>query len=129
MFLVPRRRSSTFHYMSWDLVRPYAAATASVALPFLSGCSDDLDAAAFATAKCTNAIHGDLGLPESDTSLDIDEVFVQGSDVERTVTGQWTHPAKGGGLFTCSVVPDPTEKLRVLRVTRIDVQSTPAQLI
>lgn len=111
--------------MSRAHVRPYAAATAAVALLVLSGCSDDLDAAALATAKCTNAVHGDLGLPESDTSLDTDEVFVQGSDPERTVTGQWTHPAKGSDLFTCSVVPDPADKLRGLRVTRIDVQSAP----
>ena len=109
--------------MTAALMKPCAAATASVGLLLLlSGCSDDLDAAALAAAKCTNAVHRDLGLPEGDASLDTDEVFVEGSDPERTVTGRWTHPSKGQGLVTCGVVPDPSDELRGLRVTRIDVQ-------
>ena len=73
--------------------------------------------------KCTRAVSTELTLPEGDTNLNLTGVFVEGTDAERTVEGRWVHPTKGEGPFTCVVVPDANDKLRGLRVIRIEVQA------
>jgi hypothetical protein len=88
----------------------------------LAACGEpETDAAAVAAAKCASAVHDELGLAESDTSLDTSDVGVTGDDAERRVEGRWQVSDGGSGRFTCVVVPDESDKLRGLRVTDLDV--------
>ena len=105
-------------------LRSVATATVGLCLPvLLSGCANRLEAAEVAAAKCTRAVSTELTLPEGDTNLNLTGVFGEGTDAERTVEGRWVHPTKGEGPFTCVVVPDANDKLRGLRVIRIEVQA------
>ena len=87
----------------------------------LAGCGADTHAAALASAECASAVHDDLGLAESDTSLRTSDVTVGGDDDERRVAGRWEVPDGREGEFTCVVVPDDSNRLRGLRVTDLDV--------
>lgn len=99
-----------------------AAAASLATLLALTACADGLDEAAVAAAKCASAVHGELGLSNTDTSLDTTEIQVHGSASERTVTGRWSHSAEGAGGYTCVVVPDASDKLRGLRVISLKVE-------
>jgi hypothetical protein len=87
----------------------------------LAGCGPDLDAAALAAAKCSGALHGELGLAENE-HVETSDVLVTGDDAERQVSGRWTEAGSGDGEFTCVVVPDASDELRGLRVTDLSVQ-------
>ena len=88
----------------------------------LAACGeDDTDAAAVAAAECASAVHDELGLEETDTSLGTSDVSVTGDDAERRVEGRWNVPDAGEGEFTCVVVPEASAEPRGLRVTDLDV--------
>jgi hypothetical protein len=86
----------------------------------LAGCGADTDAAELAAAKCSGALHEELGLDEGE-HVDTSDVRVTGDD-ERRVSGRWTGTAAGQGEFSCVVVPDASDELRGLRVTDLSVQ-------
>jgi hypothetical protein len=98
-----------------------AILVSALAAVCLAGCGSATHAAALASAECTSAVHDDLGLAESDTSLRTSEVTVDGDDDERRVAGRWEVPDGGHGEFTCVVVPDDSDQLRGLRVTDLKV--------
>jgi len=87
----------------------------------LTGCGPDLDAAELAAAKCSGALHEELGLGEGE-HVDTSDVRVTGDDDERRVSGRWTGTAAGQGEFSCVVVPDASDELRGLRITDLSVQ-------
>ena len=112
--------------MGMTRLRSVGATTVGLCLlALVTGCSNRLESAELAAAKCTRAVSLELGLPEGDTTLNLTGVLVEGTDAERTVEGRWVHPNEGEGPFTCVVVPDAADKLRGLRVTSVDVQAAP----
>jgi hypothetical protein len=89
----------------------------------LAACGEkDTDTAALAAAECASAVHDELGLEETDTSLDTSDVGVTGDDARLRVEGGWQVPDGGSGRFTCVVVPDESDELRGLRVSDLDVR-------
>jgi hypothetical protein len=92
-----------------------------LAVAALTGCGPDLDAAAVAAAKCSGALHGELGLGDGE-HVDTSDISVTGDDDERRVSGRWTDSRARKGEFSCVVVPDASDELRGLRVTDFAVQ-------
>jgi hypothetical protein len=92
-----------------------------LAVVTLAGCGSETHAAALASAECASAVHDELGLAESDTSLRTSDVTVDGDDDERRVAGRWEVAGGGHGEFRCVAVPDDSDRLRGLRVTDLDV--------
>jgi hypothetical protein len=97
---------------------------AAVAAAALAGCgSDATGPAELAAAKCTSAVHHDLGLRDGET-VRTDDVAFEGDDDERRLTGRWEAADAGSGDFDCVVVPDESDDLRGLRVTELEVRRT-----
>jgi hypothetical protein len=100
-----------------------AVTALTLATVVLSGCGDSRDhPAEVAAAKCGHALHEALHLASTDTSLNLGAVKVTKLDADtRRVEGLLTYGAAQGRTFVCEVVPDASDTLRHLRVTRLEM--------
>lgn len=82
------------------------------------------DPDAVASAKCALPLAERLSVPDS---THVQEQGVQVTDLgkgRRQVTGQVVKPGEAFQAFTCVVAPDPSDKLRGLRIESLTVQGS-----
>ena len=87
-----------------------------------AGCGPNLDRAAIAAAKCSLPVDQRLGIPTSETA-ERSDVRVTGIVLagRSGVPSAKRNGAEYGTPFLCEVAPDPSDKLRGLKVTHLEV--------
>jgi hypothetical protein len=92
----------------------------------VTGCTSHRDhAAELAAAKCGSALHDALRLSAFDTGPSRSKVRVSAISGGRRVTGMFAESDGLARSFVCEVAPDRFDKLRGLRVTRLDLGAPP----
>jgi hypothetical protein len=97
-----------------------------------AGCGPNLDRAAIAAAKCSLPVDQRLGIPTSETAERSDVRVTDLGSGRYRVTGivlagrsgvpsAKRNGAEYGTPFLCEVAPDPSDKLRGLKVTHLEV--------
>jgi hypothetical protein len=112
------------------VLRPLLLTPACLIAALLTACSasDATRDAAIPAAKCTSALRQDLGVTDGDNGLRTVGVEVTGGRSEGPkVTGDYEHRGAVGS-FLCSVAPDEADRLRGLRVTRLEVEQGSRQV-